>query len=447
MLESIYDLNRLVDGDWIVHIVPEEDDVHPAETKPCVLFIRTPVDGQTYYYSFTHPDSVSTIDFDYFLRKIIMGMKHKIWAIDKKAFDQLLSFPNVMDANLVGFLSSNFILELRDYETSAHQLIRGNSAGHHKVNLAIPLLKHKEAFDEMADDITDMIKSYSGDLGYYRFNSRIIGTLGKLESQGIFVDRELFKKRFDIDPGPSGIVHSQYNVYTSTGRPSNRYGGVNYAALNHTDGTRKCFCSRYGKDGKIVVVDYTAFHPRIICTLTNYPIPVDVDIYEYLAKLYFQKKIVDETDISNAKKLTFRQLYGGVEEKYAHIRWLGNLKAFIDEQWTFFQEHKYVETSLFKRHITDKHITDPNPAKLFNYLLQAAEGEVAIPKIKTVMEYLKGKKTKVILYVYDSILLDFHKDDGYETLQEIRHIMSYSGIFPMKTYLGDNYHDIKQIPV
>ena len=315
------------------------------------------------------------------------------------------------------------------------------------MNLAIPLLKHKETFDAIADDVTELIRTFTPGVDFLRFNELIIGTLGKLESQGIFVDQTLFKERFDIDVGPSGIVHSQYYVYTSTGRPSNRFGGVNYAALGHTDGSRKCFCSRYGKDGKIVVVDYTAFHPRIICTLTKYPIPSDVNIYEYLAKLYFQKKIVDETDISNAKQLTFRQLYGGVEEKYSHIKWLANLKTFIDEQWAFFQEHGYVLTPIFKREITNKHITDPNPAKLFSYILQAVEGEIAIPRLRKILEYLYNKKTKAILYVYDSILLDFHKDDGIKTLNEIRKIMSWDDRFPVKTYVGDNYHDVKLVSI
>lgn len=446
MIETTIDCSQFelknTDAPWILHIVPVEDDTHPSVNHPSILFIRNITTGKTYYFSFNHPDSVPKIKVEWFKEKFLLNNNRK-WVFDKKAFEQLFPLSNLHDANLVGFLRDNTILELRDYETAAHQLIRGNSSGHGKINLAIPLLKHKEAFDEMADDISDMVKSFTPGVDYPRFNDFIIGTLGNLESQGIFVDRELFKKRFNIDPGPSGIVHSQYNVYTSTGRPSNRYGGVNYAALNHTDGTRKCFCSRYGKDGKIVVVDYTAFHPRIICTLTKYDIPINVDIYEYLAKLYFQKKVVDETDVANAKQLTFRQLYGGVEDKYAHIKYLNNLKTFIDEQWTFFQEHGFVKTPVFKREITNKHITDPNPAKLFNYILQAVEGEIAIPRVREVMEFLKGKKTKAVLYTYDAVIYDFHKDDGPETIKTICDIMSFGGRFPMKIYTGDNYHDVK----
>ena len=241
------------------------------------------------------------------------------------------------------------------------------------------------------------------------------------------------------------MVYSQYNVYTSTGRPSNRFGGVNYAALNQSDGSRKCFRSRYGRDGRMVLLDYSAFHPRIISHLTKYELPSEIDFNEYMAKLYFRKKVVDETDIKEAKILTFRQVYGGVEERYMHIKYLANLKTYIDEQWEFFQMNGYVLTPFFKRKITAKHITDPNPPKVFNYILQAVEGEVSIPKVKTVLAYLQGKKTKAVLYTYDSVLYDFHKDDGYDTLREVRRIMSFDGRFPMKTYIGETYQDVKLV--
>jgi hypothetical protein len=234
-------------------------------------------------------------------------------------------------------------------------------------------------------------------------------------------------------------------VYTATGRPSNHYNNVNYAALNHTDGTRSCFCSRYGENGRMVLIDYTTFHPRIISYLTKYDIPIETDIYEYLAKLYFHKKEVDETDVKNAKQLTFRQFFGGVEEEYSHIKYLANLKTFINEQWDFFNKNGYVLTPFFKRKITNKHILDPNPPKVFNYILQAIEGEISIPKVNDVLHYLRDKKTKAVLYTYDAVLYDFHKDDKYETLKEIRRIMSYDGMFPMKTYIGSTYHDLKLV--
>ena len=447
MIETINDCNRFqlenMGGEWILHIVPVEEDLHPIVNHPSILFIRNTLTLKTYHFSFNHPDSVPSVSSDWFVKEILLKNTNRKWVLDKKAFTQMLSLSNVFDSNLLSHINSNEILDLSSYDTPAHFLVRKHTGIHPKVNLAIPLLKHKEAFDELADDISRIVKKFDLDDGLVKFSDLVMDTLGKLEQQGIFVDRKMFNDRFKIDVGPSGIVHSQYNVYTSTGRPSNRFGGVNYAALNHEDGTRKCFRSRYGDDGRMVVVDYTTFHPRIICHLTNYNIPLETDIYEYLAKLYFQKKEVDESDIKNAKQLTFKQFFGGVEEEYSHIKYLANLKDFISTQWSFFKNNGYILTPIFKRMITAKHITDPNPPKVFNYILQAVEGELAIPKIKEVLEYLQNKKTKVVMYIYDSILLDFHRDDGYETLEKIRKIMSFDGIFPMKTYVGENYHTVK----
>lgn len=447
MIETNFDCNRFqrenLIGDWIMHIVPTEDDNHPVTNPPSILFIRNISTGKTYYFAFNHPDSIPIVTHSWFVSEFLLKNKNIKWVLDKKSFTQMLNLPEVYDANLVRYLKENSILDLEDYATPAHYLIRKNSLGRGKVNLAIPLLKHKEMFDDLADDIISIIESYTPDEAFIRFNNDILGTLGELEKQGIFVNKDKFKKRFDIEPDASGMVHSQYNVYTSTGRPSNRYQNVNYSALNHTDGTRKCFCSRYGEDGRMVLVDYTTFHPRIICTLTKYNIPIETDIYEYLARLYFHKTDIDETDVKNSKQLTFRQMYGGVEDAYVHIKYLANLKTYIDEQWEFFKKNGYVLTPIFKRKITDKHITDPNPPKVFNYILQAMEGEIAIPRVKKVLDYLQGKKTKAVLYTYDAILYDFHKDDAYETLKELRRIMSIDGMFPTKTYIGNTYQDIK----
>jgi hypothetical protein len=451
MIETLTDYNNFKSnnsvGDLILHVIPFKDGMHPAINSSLILFVRNILTGKTYYFSFNHPDSKSTITPSIFINDFLVNNKNKIWVLDKKSFTQVFKYSNVYDANLMGYLQNNSTLELDSYETPAHYLIRKNSNGIGNINLAIPILKHKEMFDEMSNDITAMLEGNDVDSSFINFNDVIIDTLGKLESQGIFVDKEKFNTRFKVNVGEDGLVYSQYNVYTSTGRPSNSYDNVNYSAINHTDGTRKCFVSRYKSDGRMVLIDYTTFHPRIICHLTNYNIPLEVDIYEYLAKLYFHKSEVDETDVKNSKQLTFRQFFGGVEDEYSHIKYLSNLKSFINEQWTFFKNNGYVLTPIFKRKITDKHILDPNPPKVFNYILQAVEGEISISRLKMVMDYLQNKKTKPVLYIYDAILYDFNKEDGYETLNDLRNIMSLNGIFPMKTYVGESYHDVKLVSV
>jgi hypothetical protein len=446
MIESIADCEQFISecmGDWIVHVVPVWEDRHPVDNTPSIIFIRIVPSGKTFYFAFDHPDSTPNIEFSVFIEMCREKLHNIKWALDSKSFRQLVPFENVRDANLCGAMKQNEILELREFETPAHSLVRRNANRVGEINKMIPLMKHLEMFDNLCESIQKMtfrVKSL-----VQAGNEILLETLGKVESSGIFVDREKFTEYFpNVNPTPDGFVFSQYNLYTSTGRPSNRFGGVNYAALNTTDGSRSVFISRHGNDGRIVVMDYTAFHPTIICMLTDYKL-TNHNVYAYLARLYFQKQDVDDIDVAEAKRITFRQLYGGVEPQYAHIKYLANLKTFIGDQWKFFEEHGYVETPIFKRRITDKHILDPNPTKVFNYILQATEGEIAIPLLQKVLCYLEGKKTKAILYTYDAVIYDFHKNDGIDTFKEISNIMSINGKLPMKTYIGNSYQTINQI--
>ena len=62
-------------------------------------------------------------------------------------------------------------------------------------------------------------------------------------------------------------------------------------------------------------------------------------------------------------------------------------------------------------------------------MIQAHETEVNIKKILDIQDYLLGKhdgkvkKTKLVLYGYDSFLFDFSTKDGVETLKEIKTIL------------------------
>ena len=45
---------------------------------------------------------------------------------------------------------------------------------------------------------------------------------------------------------------------------------------------------------------------------------------------------------------------------------------------------------------------------------------------------LQNKKTNVVLYTYDSFLFDFSKEDGIETLDDIKEILEEGGKYPIK---------------
>jgi hypothetical protein len=436
--------NETAEVDLFFHVFPLEEEAHPAATTASLLFIKRFDTGERFIFPVEHPDAKTSVTLAGIGHEMARRHTGKKWALDKKALSVYVPWEYILDANLCGFLKKNSILDVSEFDTPAHHMVRRFAKKFGKINKTIPLMKHLEVFDELAESVEKMIRGMDIDETFIKVNNIIIGTLFSLESAGIHVDSELFQKHFETKPGENGLVYSQYNVYTSTGRPSNRFGGINYAALQHDDGSRNAFTSRYGDDGRIVVIDYSAFHPRIICMLTGYNVPIDTDIYAYLAQLYFRKEDVDETDISESKKLTFRQLYGGVEPKYQHIKYLAHLKTFIDNQWEFFKEHSYVETPVFKRKITDKHIQDPSPTKLFNYILQAVEGEIALSCLNKVIRYLnvENRKTKAILYTYDAVMYDFHREDGMPVLKEIQRLMSMDGLFPMKTYLGTSYQNV-----
>ena len=426
--------------------IPSDEFLHPCVTDISLVFIKDIQSKKTYCISFNHPDMKRTITKEQFIKELNDNTEVK-WVLDKKTFVQLLpESTNLLDFNLWNHINTGTTIDKCRLETTAHRYIYRSKRKCGDLNNVVPLVKHTETFEKICDEFFRILETINVkiDEGFKKENDVILDTLTELESNGIYVNGECFSKHFNATIQPSGLVYSQYNIYTSTGRPSNNFDNVNYAALNKDNGARSCFVSRFGDDGMMVLIDYSAFHPRIICNLVGFDISIDEDIYKYLGKLYF-KRDVTEYDMAEIKSITMRQLYGGVEEKYKQIKYFTTLNKFIDFNWKQFQSDGYVMTPIFKRRITNDHLKDANPNKLFNYILQATETEISMTAIKVVNEHLKDKKSKAVLYTYDSLLFDIHKDDGAETLANIIEIMKMGNRFPVKVYLGTSYNSVVQI--
>lgn len=447
MIDSREEYKKFLEDNWsddlFLHLILTDDREHPCTETISLILIKSFRTGILYHISINHQDSLQVVSVDEFISDV-KKFSGRFFVLDKKSVLFHLNLGDkLFDLNLASYVKSEKLINSLESETTAHKFIRQNYFSYPFHNKVVPLMKHREQASAIFDQINKLINyGIFRDKSYLRINNEIIPILSELESNKIFVDTSCFRNRFNAKVH-DGYVYSQYNIYTATGRPSNRFGGVNYAALQKDDGSRNCFVSRFGDNGIMMMVDYSAFHPHIICELTNFPMSTGVDFYAYMAKLCFRKDEVDSQDISDAKVLTFRQLYGGVEDEYSHIGFFHNLKGFINSHWKEYQEKGYTTTPIFGRKI--KNIMEPNPSKIFNYILQATETEISVPILGKINSYLRNKKSKAVIYTYDSVLFDVNLDEMSDVKQNVIFLMKDGNRFPIKCYIGKSYADLVKI--
>ena len=128
-----------------------------------------------------------------------------------------------------------------------------------------------------------------------------------------------------------------------------------------------------------------------------------------------------KVDYQKSKELTFKQLYGGVFEQYKDLEFFKKVQVYTDDLWARFQNDGYVECPISKHIYRKDVLEDMKPQKLLNYILQNLETATNVRILWEIFKLLKGCKTKLILYTYDSFLFDLDKNDK-ETIKKIQEI-------------------------
>ena len=429
-------LNENSVGRCIFYIVSENNNTHGAVSNPLLLFVKNIDTDKIFIVNVNHYDLIFSIDKNRLINDL-NNLYCTKFVLNKKRFIHILPLLNLKDLELIDFINDGKIDE-NDNMVDGYNFYYRKFGNVKNINSIIPLSIHNKEFENICEVYKKKILTFKEDESYTNINDNIIENLGKIERNGIFIDKDIFLDAFkekSVIP-INNYVYTEYNVYTSTGRPSNCFGGINYSALNKENGCRKSFVSRHGDDGMLFLVDYSAYHPHIVAKLIKYDLPNDV--YGYLGKYYFDKDELNNDEFKMSKNITFQCMYGNIPKELLDIPYFKKMNEYITHRWEFFNENGYVETPIYKRRITNKHITDPSPNKLFNYILQASETEFGMVVLSNIHTYLETKKTKVVLYTYDSFLYDINKYDGKQTLLDIKKIMSESG-FPVKCYIGCDY--------
>lgn len=422
-LESLEKLVRL--GAY-VDIIPTNSLYHPKLTSTVAVYIRLINSEHGYIIPIDHDEGLN-VSKERVSR--ILSKSNKLYTLDKK---ELLYHFNIQGAIDLSLLYSMTKYEKLDYsrDNSSINIIHNKHSDVAFVNKLIPISKLYESCEKVYDKVKKVIEYKLPDcFDFYNNTTTNVFFLIEQAGLGVYYDEfnELFKPRNPIYNSIDTKVLTSYNLYNVTSRPTNAFNSVNFAAIPKSEQHRKCF--RPTGD-YFVELDFDGYHLRLLCEQIGYKLS-DESAHTQLAKLYFNKQEITKDEYDKAKQINFHAIYGKIPEKWAHLEVFTKIKAFIDELWKEFKKNGRVVEPISGKSFS-KELKDMHPQKLMNYVMQSLETSRNVLILKDVLRYLKDKETKLVLYTYDALLFDFHKEDGKETLEELKVILESGGDYPIK---------------
>jgi hypothetical protein len=391
-----------------IEIVPYHNNIHPTLNGVSLVYFRPSIEQKGYMLCIDHSEtlSINKTHIDALLHNI-----EWLWVRDKKNALYYFQIKGLRDVNI---LVPPYIQD----PTPTHTYFYNKYPDNKELNKIVPVVKHYE----YCENIYNKTKQhFTHDLPeYFDFynNKSTLAFLG-IEKNGITINETVFNQHFK----PSNPIYSignskvftHYNLFTTTRRPSNSFNGVNFAALNKDSGARESFIPQ---NDEFIELDISAYHPHLAARLVAMDFNGQ-DVHQTFADLY-------GTSYQEAKELTFKQLYGGVFKEYEHIEFFQQVKKFITITWDEFNNSGQVIVPTSSYCFKKDKLDNMNPQKLFNYILQNLETATNVCILMDIHRLLKGKKTKLVLYTYDSFLFDYSADENL--IDEIKNIFNNKGL-------------------
>tara|TARA_R100000951_G_scaffold70653_4_gene59585 strand:+ start:983 stop:2245 length:1263 start_codon:yes stop_codon:yes gene_type:complete len=413
LIENQNQLEELYSSDLeeaFIEIIPYSNGIHPVENQICAVYIRPLNSTKGYIASISHSETLSLNIRE--VKRLISKFK-RIYVRDKKEFLHYFILQNLYDITLQ---QPTYIPEY----TQTHSWFYNKYKDKKDINRIIPIVKHYEYCEKTFNNLKNRIDEPINEF----YNNKATVVFNAIERSGIQVDREKFESRFHLLD--SNTVYSQFNFKTLTTRPSNRFKGVNYAAINKTNGDRQCFIP---SNDLLFELDISAYHPTLLANLIGYDF-CGRDIHQAFAEMY-------QVDYKKAKELTFKQLYGGVFDQYKDLEFFKKVQVYTDDLWARFRNEGFVECPVSKHIYKNDVLVDMKPQKLLSYVLQNLETATNVRILWEIFKVLRGKNTKLILYTYDSFLFDLDNSER-ELLKEVIKIFKKYKLQVKHSY-GDTY--------
>ena len=422
-LESLEKLMKL---GCYVDVISSNDLYHPKLSSTVAVYVRLLNSTHGYIIPIDHEEGIC-VD-----KKRIYDMLLKckeLYTLDKK---RLLYHFNLQAAIDISLKYSMLKYDKLEYskENETLNFFYNKFRDFKEINKLIPISKLYESCEKVYSQVEKVIKLPNPEgLEFYNNIATNIFFLIEQSGLGIYYEpfNELFKPRNPLYNTIDNTVLTYYNLYNGTSRPTNAFNSVNFAAIPKNTGHRKSFTP---KGDYFVEFDFDGYHLRLLSEQIGYPL-TEESAHKQLAKLYFGKDDISDDEYAEAKQINFQAIYGKIPEEHKDLKIFVEIQEYIDAMWLTYKDNDVVFNPQSGKAFT-KDLKEMHPAKLMNYMMQSLETSNNITILKEVLRYLQNKKTKLVLYTYDSFLFDFHKEDGKETLERLKELMECEGRFPIK---------------
>jgi hypothetical protein len=400
LVEDEEQLNVLINSGYkeaFIEVIPYNDTIHPTQNHVSLVYIRPIEASKGFMVCITHSECLNVLNTRI---NDLLNKFEVLYCRDKKEILHYFPIKTLYDITPP---PTTYIRPT----TQTHDLYYREHKDNPELNLIIPIVKHYELCEMIFRDLKTNINIEKTKYDEF-FNSRVSVVFNAIERSGIRIHNKTFNEYFH--PVDGEYIYTQFNLKTTTTRPSNKFKNVNYAALNKENGCRKSFIPR---NNRFVEIDISAYHPSLSARLIDYDF-AGVDIHAHFASLY-------GVDYKKSKELTFKQLYGGVFDNYKGLEFFQKIEKYVGELWSKFQSDGFVECKISGYRYEKENLDNMNPQKLFNYILQNLETSTNVLILWDILCILREYKTKLVLYTYDSFLFDWDENET-ELLEKIRDI-------------------------
>lgn len=388
---------------------------------------------------------------------LVLGGEKLSWIDEPSESDWLLSEGDINHHSLNSLFKTNLltvdISPPKNYHTMMASILSGSSWPP-PWSLVMPKHIHKAFVTNVVKNVNEAIESVSSDYhDVFEKQNEIFNLLNcakiSLKKLNKYLKDDDSSNLRSFQPS-EGEYYTRPIIYDRFGSRTGRLtvkSGPHILSLKRS--YRDILTSRWGKNGRIVMMDFNALEIRVIY-YDSFKESIFSDIYDEfnrsLFKGVFPRNVIKQAVIS--------RLYG--QSKFALSSTLGitgkKLDFFIDKIDTVFKPNiilNRIKPEFIKQgYITNKygrkiHVDEPIDNILLNSYVQSTGADVALLGFIDLCNRLNLKKVKPLFLLVDAIILDCHVDE-IENVKAIEHVnvLGYEQIWPLKfTYVDNELND------